>query len=130
MPSVALAFADGAVTAYCFEDIAELVAAVHVHAHVHSDGTVHQHADKKSPDAVQGASHKGQGQGQGGTGSQGHSHDANCCGSFGFTAVLPMLSGAIDEPGAFHIQRPIPADCLVGCGPDRIDRPPIVLLPM
>jgi hypothetical protein len=49
---------------------------------------------------------------------------------FGFTAVLPILSGAIEEPVAFHIQRPMPADCLVGCGPDRIDRPPIFLLPM
>ena len=126
MPSVALAFADGAVTAYCFEDIAVPVTAMHAHVHVHSDGTVHQHVDEKSPATPQGESQKGQGR----TGTQGHSHDANCCGLFGFTAVLPILSGATDEPAAFHIQRPLPADCLVGCGPDRIDRPPITLLPM
>jgi hypothetical protein len=47
---------------------------------------------------------------------------------FGFTAVLPELSGAINEPVAYHIQHPIPTDCLVGCGPERIDRPPIVPL--
>ena len=46
MPSVALAFADGAVSAYCFDEIAEQVASVQVHVHVHSDGTVHHHLDK------------------------------------------------------------------------------------
>jgi hypothetical protein len=125
MPSVALAFADGAVSAYCFEDIAVQLAAAQVHVHVHGDGTVHHHIDKKPTAAIQGESEK-----TSGTGNQHHSHDANCCGLFGFSAVLPALSGAIDEPAAYHIQQPILTNCLVGCGPDRIDRPPIVLLPM
>ena len=46
MPSAALAFADGAVSAYCFDEIAEQVASAQVHVHVHSDGTVHHHPDK------------------------------------------------------------------------------------
>jgi hypothetical protein len=134
MPSVALACANGAVSAYCFDEIAEQVAALqipaHVHEHVHSDGTVHHHVDKTSSAALQGESQTE----QGGTGSQGHpqghSHDGNCCGLFGFTAVLPALGGTIDQPAAYHIQQPILTNCLVGCSPDRIDRPPIVLLPM
>jgi hypothetical protein len=130
MPSIALAFADGAVSAYCFDEIAEQVAAQqvqgHDRVHIHSDGTVHHHADKTSTAAVRGESE----QTQSGTGTQGRSHDANCCGLFGFTAVLPALGGAIDEPAAYRIQPPILADCLVGCGPDRINRPPIALLPM
>jgi hypothetical protein len=132
LPSVALAFADGAVSAYCFDDIAEQVAAlqvqshVHEHAHVHGDGTVHHHVDKTSSAAIQDDSQQGGGR----TGNQSHSHDGSCCGLFGFTAVLPVLSGAIDEPAAYHIQQPILTNCLVGCGPQRINRPPILSLPI
>jgi hypothetical protein len=128
MPSVALAFADGAVSGHCFDEIAEQVAAlqVPVHDHVHSDGIVHHHLDKTSSAAIQDKSQ----QGESGSGSQGHSHDGNCCGLFGFTAVLPALVGAIDEPAAYHIQQPILTHCLVGCGPERINRPPILSLPM
>ncbi len=128
-PSVALAFADGAVSAYCFDEIVEAVAAPQTHLHVHTDGTVHHHADATPPAGIAGASEdrdKASGSGQ----SQNHSHDGNCCGLFGFTAVLPALSAAIDEPAAYHIRQPILTECLVGCAPDRIDRPPISLLPM
>jgi hypothetical protein len=125
MPSIALAFADGAVSAYCFDEIVEQVASLQVHMHVHGDGTVHHHADKASNAAVPGESQKAQG-GTGGQGhSQSHSHDANCCGLYGFTAVLPASSNAIDEPAAYYIQQPILTNCLVGCRPDRINRPPI-----
>jgi hypothetical protein len=136
VPSVALAFADGAVSAFCFDEIAEQVAALQIqghvqeHVHVHSDGTVHHHVDKKSNAAIQDQSQ----QGESGTGSPGHSqshsHDGNCCGLFGFTAVLPASSGSIDEPAAYPIRRPILTNCLVGCGPERINRPPILSLPM
>jgi hypothetical protein len=132
LPSVALAFADSAVSAYCFDEIAGQVAAVQVqshvkeHVHVHSDGTVHHHVHNTSSAAIQDQSQ----QGESGTGSQGHSHDGNCCGLFGFTAVLPASSGSIDEPAAYHIQRPILTNCMVGCGPERINRPPILSLPM
>jgi hypothetical protein len=131
MPSVALAVTNGAISAYCFEEIAEEVASAQVHVHVHSDGTVHyHHVDKASSAAAAGESQKAQG-GTGGQGhSQTHSHDGSCCGSFGFIAVLPVLGGSIDQPAAYHIQQPILTSCLIGCGPDRIDRPPIALLPM
>ena len=131
MPSVALALTNGAISAYCFDEIAEQVASAQVHVHVHSDGTVHHHVDKvPGAVAVAGESRKAQG-GTGGQGhSQSHSHDGSCCGSFGFIAVLPVLGGSIEQPAAYHIQQPILTSCLVGCGPDRIDRPPIAPLPM
>jgi hypothetical protein len=130
MPSIALAFADGAVSVFCFDEIAAQVASVQVHVHVHSDGTVHHHVDKTSSAATAGDSQAGQG-GSGRQGhSQSHSHDGSCCGAFGFIGVLPALGNSIAEPAAYHIQQPILTSCLVGCGPDRIDRPPIALLPM
>jgi hypothetical protein len=127
LPSVALAFADGAVTAYCFEDIAE-IATSRADVHVHSDGTVHTHADQKphgiAHTAVQ-HEHTGTG-----SGKQSHSHDSNCCGLFGFIAVLPILTGATDELTTYHVQPLVLTDCLVGCDPSRIDRPPIFSLSM
>jgi hypothetical protein len=136
MPSAALAFGDGAASAYCFDEIAEQVAALqiqghdHHHVHVHSDGTVHHHVDKTSSATIAGEK-QGNGGSSGQGQSQGHSHDdGNCCGAFGFTAVLPALSAVIDESAAYHIQQPIPTNCLVGCSPERINRPPIAPLPM
>ena len=133
MPSIALAFGDGT-SAYCFDEIAEQVAALHIqshvqervheHVHVHSDGTVHHHVGKTSSIAVQDQGLKGQGDTGG---RKGHSHDASCCGMFGFTAVLPALGVAVAEPAAYAIQQPILSICLVGCGPGRINRPPILL---
>ena len=128
-PSVALAFANGAVSAYCFDEIAEELAAPQAHVHVHSDGTVHHHdhADATSPAAIAGASEDRGGarsRDQSQNHSQNHAHDGNCCGLFGFTAVLPALSAAIDEPAAYHIRQPILTNWLVGCAPERIDRPP------
>ncbi len=130
MPSAALAFADGAVSAYCFDEIAEQVASAQVHVHVHSDGTVHHHLDKTSGAAIAGQSQTGQGGSEGPGHFPSHSHEGSCCGAFGFIAVLPALGGSIAAPAAYHIQQPILTSCLVGCGPDRIDRPPISLLPM
>jgi hypothetical protein len=128
-PGIALAVSDGAVTAYCFDEIVQQVAAVpaqpHVHVHVHADGTVHQHVDKRADSSQsRGDEHQHHG------GSQHSSHDANCCGLFGVTAVLPASTGAIAGPDAHCLPSTIAADSLVGRGPSRIDRPPISPLPM
>jgi hypothetical protein len=117
-PSVALAVSDGAMSAYCFEEIAEQVAAAKVqpHVHVHADGTVHVHgglAAHDEHDQSKGKSH--------------HEHDANCCGAFGFVAVLPDLSAISREARVVSAQTPIASHGLDGCGPARIDRPPILL---
>jgi hypothetical protein len=118
LPTVAVAFADS--SAYCFEDIAEIgVSAVHVH----SDGTLHRHADKKSEGAPRTvAQHEDR---DTPTGTHGHSHDANCCGLFSFSAVLPILAGTNEASPAYQIPAVTLCDYLVGCDPIQIDRPPI-----
>jgi hypothetical protein len=134
MPSLALALTDGAVSAYCFDELAEDVAALQTktksHVHVHADGTVHHHIDKASTAVAQGEGQNEHGGAGGPSHPQGHAHDGNCCGLFGFTAVLPALSAPIAAPAAYHIEQPILTHCLVGCGPERINRPPILPLPM
>jgi hypothetical protein len=131
MPSVALALVPGAVSAYCFDEIAQEVAALKstVHMHVHSDGTVHYHHDHGGSTAS--AAQHTHGEDHGAAPAHSHppgTHDVSCCGVFGFTAVLPALSTSTAEPAAYHIQQPIPTGCLVGRSPSRIDRPPIVSL--
>lgn len=134
MPSAALALTDGAVSAYCFDELAEEVAALqtksHDHVHVHADGTVHHHVDKASTVVAQGEGQNEHDRNGSQDVPQGHSHDGNCCGLFGFTAVLPALSAPIAAPAAYHIEQPILTNCLIGCGPERINRPPILPLPM
>jgi hypothetical protein len=135
MPAVALALSDGAVSAYCFEEITEQVAAlqphtqpaqanVQAHVHVHADGTVHYHAGHA--DHHQLAAQKGSEPGKPQAPPE-HSHDVNCCGAYGFTAVLPGLSVPVQEPRALLGQSPIISDWRAGRGPARIDRPPILV---
>jgi hypothetical protein len=40
------------------------------------------------------------------------------------------LTGATDELTTYHVQPLVLTDCLVGCDPSRIDRPPIFSLSM
>jgi hypothetical protein len=127
-PSLALACSNGAISAFCFDEIAEQVAAVqaqaqqpNAHVHVHADGTVHYHADHggKLAEHHDGAP-------AGGTAHHEDSHDANCCGAYGFTAVLPVLSTFSEGPQVLLDRTPILSDCGAGCGPVLIDRPPIL----
>lgn len=131
-PSLALALSDGAISTFCFDEIAEQVAALkvqapdpHVHVHVHADGTVHYHADQ----GAKLAEHR-DGEPAKGTPHHDDSHDANCCGAYGFTAVLPVLSTFIERSRLVLDRAPIPSDCGAGCGPAPIDRPPILLAAM
>jgi hypothetical protein len=123
MPSAAMAFGNGAASAICIEELTEQVqpaATTHVHVHVHPDGTVHQHVDADA--AKPGHTH---------TGAPPHHHDdADCCGLFGFSAVLPGLSAPVLAVPAKYIRPTIVAQDLVGRGPARIDRPPIILSAM
>ena len=130
-PSAAMAL--GYSSAICLDElVAEVHAASaqshagaeHMHAHVHADGTVHYHADHAAP-RLAGYSP------QNDNGAPAHSHDdASCCGLFGFSAVLPQLAAPAPATIAHDLRPLFAADCLTGCSPDRIDRPPIASLPM
>jgi hypothetical protein len=122
MPSLALALSGGAMAADCFDEIAGMAAPVQaqVHVHVHADGTVHVHHD----DHHQLAAHEGSADNGAPPHHHDHQHDANCCGAYGFAAVLPSLSVPLTQPRALVSRAPMVVECLVGCAPDRIDRPP------
>jgi hypothetical protein len=140
-PSAAMAL--GAESAICLDEIAAQVQgaaatgahAIGEHVHVHADGTVHYHADHKAPDPTQAAKKnlaKNElakdrlAKNDAGSGAPAHSHDdASCCGLFGFSAVLPRLEAPLPTTLGRDLRPLFAADCLSGCGPDRIDRPPI-----
>jgi hypothetical protein len=125
-PSAGLAFSNGAMSAYCFDQIVEQVGSVkaqtqvQVHVHVHADGTVHVHADHGKPTGSDEAKQD--------KGKPSHDqHDANCCGAFGLAAVLPQLNEVARELRLLVAQPPMASDYMAGCEPARIDRPPILI---
>jgi hypothetical protein len=120
VPSASMAWGDGAASAYCLEEITELTD-IPGHAHAVEAGQHHDH------DAVQILQSQKSDRTRDG---HDHSRDGNCCGLFGFAAVMPSLNRPIDERMVSPVQPRILVDCLVGCAPGRIDRPPRFLLPM
>jgi hypothetical protein len=119
-PSVALAFADGAVAAHCLPDDNHGLAPVHALGdgrgivHTHDDGTVHEHANQTA------SAQDGEGEQTKPVGS--------CCGLFCFAAVTSDLDVAIGQPVHMSCVLPVLDEHLDGRGPDRINRPPIPLL--
>jgi hypothetical protein len=83
-------------------------------AHVHDDGNTHSHPDQ-------------------GTSSQHSDGDGNglpgfCCGLFCLTALPATADLSVAQPIAHRTLAAASQEFIVGRGPDRIDRPPIVLL--
>jgi hypothetical protein len=121
-PSVAFALSDNPSIAHC---LTEGHVGVHVHGdntHVHADGTAHQHHDRGTAHRHHddGTSPKSSADGKGSV--------ANCCGLFSVVA----MSGEPDlvlAPST-HLSAFVgaPREVLSGRGPDRLYRPPIVLL--
>jgi hypothetical protein len=124
-PSAATAFGAGERPAHCFTD--EQLGLAHAHraaighahtdahakTHLHADGTTHHHDAARHP------------------ATSGKRHDpAACCGLFGLTAMAvdPQLDLGI--PSRRSSILPASFDELTGRGPDRINRPPIVPLPL
>jgi hypothetical protein len=124
---VALAFADTAKALHCLTIKHQHAdtgahagdANAHVHAaveHIHDDGAAHRHGDNDS------SSH--------GHGTAGSGAVDNCCGYFCLSA---MPAGPTPDvlPMACIRSVTVSADYgIAGRGPDRIDRPPIVHLPL
>jgi len=117
-PPVALAFVDGATAAHClFDDhgIAKPHEAA-VAAHVHADGTAHRHHDAGAP-------HQS-------SKSDGDDYPATCCGLFCLTALTANPEAALAVTVRHSSIFSVSFEELVGRGPDRINRPPISLLPI
>lgn len=111
-PSVTFAFADADVVAHCLSEN-HGIAAVHHDAktHVHADGTAHTHSvDHASP--KQGHN---DGQGQGST----------CCGLFSVVGIAGEPAFSLGAFTRASLTLPALQDAMSGCGPERINRPPI-----
>jgi hypothetical protein len=123
-PQVALAFMDGAAVVHCLttrhEHRTADVPTHNVDAHAHH--AAHDQGDGAAP---QHDGHRGSGKAQ----TDGQAAGANCCGIFCLSA-MPM-SPAPDVTPTARITSLVSAidHGIAGRGPDRIDRPPIVLLP-
>jgi hypothetical protein len=117
MPPVALAFADGAVAAHCLTDDHHMTAAVPAAVHVHADGSTHHHAAPHERGSPQRQSDK-----------PGKAHPANCCGLFCVTATTTEIGVQIAPPPRGRMLAPVLQAAIAGHGPDRIDRPPIILV--
>jgi hypothetical protein len=117
-PPVALALGDSGVAADClFDHDHEVVA-----AHVHADGNVHRHADASAI-----AHDHDNGLGRDDHESDGKSRAGTCCGLFSLSATLSDTAFRIDAPLRSQPVSPRLAESLAGRGPDRVNRPPIVL---
>jgi hypothetical protein len=125
MPSASVALGAGDRPAHCFTD--EQLGLSHVHhagaghahaeghaqAHVHTDGTTHHHDGTQHPAP-----------------SRNGSDPAACCGLFGLTAMAVDPQLVLGAPSRHASIPPVSFEELTGCGPDRINRPPIVPLPL
>ena len=123
VPSAAVAF--GGDAAHCFT--ADQLGLTHVHQpaaghshvealgnqHVHADGTTHHHDGSHHP----------------GTNDRNDS-PAACCGLFGVTAMAVDPHLELGAPSQASSILPVSLEKLTGRGPDRINRPPIALLPL
>ena len=112
-PHAALALTN--VAAHC---LTEPHGAAHVHnapakaaKHVHADGVEHSHDGASAPNEH--------------SDGDGKSHSGNCCGLFCVTALSHGPAPALFAPPAAPRVGPGAFYHLAGCGPDRINRPPI-----
>jgi hypothetical protein len=111
----AFAFSSMPNLAHCLTE-GHVAIAQHDHgatAHVHADGTAHQHHDDHAPPKSAGDS-KGQ--------------VANCCGLFSTVAISADLDFTPEFAGRASVVLPWRCNALDGRPPERINRPPIALL--
>jgi hypothetical protein len=115
MPTAAVALGAGDRPVHCFTD--EQLGLTHVHqpgvGHAHAEGTTHHHDGTHQPAKS----------GNGGD-------PAACCGLFGLTAMAVDPQLDLGAPSRVSSIIPLSLEKLTGRGPDRINRPPIVPLPL
>lgn len=130
MPSAAVALGDGGHPAHCLTD--EQLGLPHQHqhddgpghvgahahgqplVHLHEDGTVHRHTNASRQ--------SGPSDRDGGAGA--------CCGLFGLTALAVDPQLDLGPPSRHASIFSMSFEELSGRGPDRINRPPIAVLPL
>jgi hypothetical protein len=117
MPAAAFAFDGGTRAAHCLTDAGPAHVHQHEHSkpHVHDDGTTHHHDGA--------AAHQQ-------NTSDGDEGTATCCGLFCVTAMAANAGAALGIPTHHSSVFAVSFEELAGRGPDRINKPPISLLPL
>ena len=126
-PAAAFAFSDNPAVAHC---LTEGHVGIHEHsgkhdhggkAHVHADGTAHQHhADGTAHQ------HHDDGAAPQPAGDDGKAPIATCCGLFSVVAISGEPVPSLGFYSLASVVLPPPGEALSGRGPERINRPPIV----
>jgi hypothetical protein len=130
LPAVAFALADGSMAPPCLMDDLAAVS-MHDHAMDAEAPAAHAHHHGGAPDAPAAtvAHHHGIGEQAGvlpqGDPDHGKSRPGECCGLFPMAALAGALRPVLMPSRVTSIVVPLPADPLIGRGPDRIIRPPI-----
>jgi hypothetical protein len=110
-PAAAFAFSDNPAVAHC---LTEGHVGVHDHggkAHVHADGTAHQHHDDGAAPQP--------------SGDDGKAPMATCCSLFSVVAISGEPVPSLEFYSLASVVQPPPGEALSGRGPERINRPPI-----
>jgi len=114
-PAAAFAFGDGTKAAHCLTDDNHglVVSHVHdassapVHEHEHHDAVAHQHS---------------------GDGDRQQNKTDDCCGLFCLSALAPSIDLSFAQSDVLASIPAVNANSILGCGPDRLYRPPDALL--
>jgi len=124
-PPLALAFADSADALHC-------LTARHEHrspvAAVDTVGTPHSHEAHSHHDAVGQQDHRSHD--TGGPPAGGMDAASNCCGYLCLSAIPAGPAPCVGPQERMVAAEALGGPSIAGRGPDRIDRPPIVLLPV
>jgi hypothetical protein len=134
MPSAAVASGAADHPAHCFTE-----EQLGLHVHQPADGPRHAHAHEHGQPQAQahaqdhvhpaGATHPHPKSHHHGT-NNGDDNPAACCGLFGLTAMAVDPQLDLGAPSHRSSILPVSFEELSGRGPDRINRPPIILLPL
>jgi hypothetical protein len=130
LPAVAFALADGRVAPPCLmDDLAAM--SMHEHATSAEAPAAHAHHHDGASDAHVAAMAHHHGAGEQADAlpqsdpDHGKSRPGECCGLFPMAALAGGLRPALTPSQLTSTVIPLPADALIGRGPDRIIRPPI-----
>jgi len=114
-PAAAFAFGDGTKAAHCLTDNNHGLVASHSHDASSAHGHEHGHHDV--------GKHK-----HSGDGDRQQTQSGDCCGLFCLSALAPSIDLSFAQSDVLASIPAVNANSILGCGPDRLYRPPDAFL--
>lgn len=125
-PGASFAFADGPRAAPCLTDESHLFGVVHVHQHVHPDGTVHSHSALQAAPVAAADHGKSLVLNDGSdSGKPPHKTDTSCCSLVAPSAIPASLFEIVDPLAPVTVYVAENSRDVAGKSPPRLYRPPI-----